>query len=87
MILINSIYNESLGDYKMWFTNLPRECKLSIWTVSGDLVKTIYHNDNYDGKKQWNLRNDSGNLVAPGLYLYVVDSGDFKHAGKFAVVR
>ena len=85
--LSSSLYNETSDIHRMWFTNLPRQCDLTIWTVTGDLVKTISHNDDYDGKEQWNLRNDSNNLVAPGLYLYVVESGSYKHVGKFAIVR
>ena len=35
----------------------------------------------------WNLKNEAGNEVAPGLYIYVVEAGDAKKIDKFAIIR
>jgi hypothetical protein len=87
--IVNSNYfNESPGNYLIRFTHLPSECNISIYTISGELVSNLKHDDRYDGNEWWNLRNDAGQLVAPGLYLYVVETpGGAKKIGKFAVVR
>jgi hypothetical protein len=39
------------------------------------------------GSEWWDLVNRKGNLIAPGLYIYVVESSGYEHIGKFAVVR
>ena len=51
-------------------------------------MTTIKHDDPFDGNEFWDLRNGRGDQIAPGLYIYVVEtpSGD-KKVDKFAVVR
>ena len=45
------------------------------------------------GQEPWNLKSGNGDEVAPGLYIYTIESGNgssydkFKHIGKFAIVR
>ena len=81
-------FSESLGNNKLQFTHLPDECSIIIYTVSGELVTSLKHDDPYNGSEWWELKNDHGEIVAPGLYIFVVQtpSGD-KKIGKFAVVR
>ena len=85
---IESDYNESPGEHRLHFTKLPNKCTISIYTVSGEFVHSINHNDLFRGDEFWDLKNGQGKLVAPGLYLYVVEaSGIEPHIGKFAVIR
>ncbi|SVB21638.1 uncharacterized protein METZ01_LOCUS174492, partial [marine metagenome] len=87
--IVNSNYfNESPGNSLMRFTHLPKKCTISIYTISGELVTTIFHDDDFDGSEWWDVRNGRGQEVAPGLYIYVVEtpSGE-KKIDKFAVVR
>ena len=80
-------FNEDLGN-KIRFTRLPNKCTISIYTISGELVDKISHYNKYDGNEWWDLRNGKGDLVAPGLYIYVVEApGGGKIIDKFAVVR
>ena len=69
------------------FTHLPTNCTIKIYTVSGEYVQKLEHNDIVDGNEYWNLRNRFNQLIAPGLYIYSVESEGKKHLGKFAVVR
>ncbi|MCO4807131.1 MAG: hypothetical protein KC456_11110 [Flavobacteriales bacterium] len=39
-------------DKKINFANLPKRCVIRIFTLSGDLIKTITHDENYDGSSQ-----------------------------------
>ncbi len=40
------------------FTHLPQKCKISIFTVNGDLVQTLEHDSpTGDGDLRWNLRS------------------------------
>ena len=85
---VNSGYNETEYKKRIRFTRLPGECKLSIFTISGELVRELDHNSSTDGNLWWDLRSYNNQEIAPGLYIFVVQtpSGD-KKIGKFAVVR
>ena len=91
--VVNSDYDESPGSGRMWFNHLPNKCRITIYTVSGERVATMLHDDDsLSGKESWDLRSKGGDLVAPGLYIYTVESedgsGDYiKHLSKFAIVR
>ena len=86
--IISSRFNESENGNRIRFTNLPQQCMINIYTISGEFVKTINHNDNFKGSVFWDLKNTSGRNVAPGLYIYVLETGNgLSKVGKFAVVR
>ena len=91
--------NHSFGEptpYKIEFRNLPERATIKIFSISGDLVATIEHEPdsqgNLSGSASWNQRSESGLLVAPGLYIYVVqskteNSSGEKTNGKFMIIR
>ena len=75
----------------LMFTNVPSKCKISIYTLAGDLVDIVNHETSgtsTSGTALWDLRNSNFQRVASGIYLFVVDdlNGE-KRVGKFAVVR
>ncbi len=73
---------------KLQFTNLPAECKIHIFTVSGEKVITLDHNNAYDGSEDWDLLTSNRQDAAPGLYVYVVEADNGKkHTGKFVVIK
>ena len=85
---VESSYNEPFGEHRLHFTRLPNTCTISIYTVSGEFVKEINYSESFRGDVFWDLKNGKDEVVAPGLYIYVVEaSGGKKHIGKFAVVR
>jgi ligand-binding sensor domain-containing protein len=64
------------------FDRLPYQAQVRIFTVAGELVREIKQGD------QWNGRNQSGELVASGVYLFHVQDPSGKSAvGKIAVIR
>jgi len=72
------------------FTKLPNNCRIAVYTVSGELVSVIKHSDPYDSNEWWNLqsgKNHDGPTISPGLYIFVVEADGLEHIGKFAVVR
>jgi hypothetical protein len=82
-----------LGDPKLGepirdiaFTNLPPRCTIRIYTLDGNLVKTIEHS-NGQGTEFWDLRTFSNQLIATGVYIYHVQSDVGERVSKFAVVR
>gem|GEM_PF-577749 len=81
--------------FRMEFRNLPERATIRIYTISGDLIRTIQHGPdargNLSGTAVWDQKSDSGLLAAPGLYIYRVESeaeglsGGF--TGKLMIIR
>jgi ligand-binding sensor domain-containing protein len=72
------------GEERVSFTLPPFGSKIKIFTVAGEFIKEIPSEGNW----KWDLRNQSGELVSAGVYLFLVtDAGGNTHAGKIAVIR
>ncbi len=71
---------------KITFSELPENGKVNIFSLSGELLKTIQIEN---PSEEWRLDNSSGIFVSSGIYLYViVDSGGKPvKKGKIAVLR
>ena len=71
------------------FVNLPAQCIVRIYSVSGVLVNVLTHNDpTGGGLLTWNLRNRNNQFVASGVYFYHVEAPDGKtKIGRFTVVN
>lgn len=82
-------YSKGRGPRKIDFIHLPLQCTIRIYTMSGYLVNTLYHNSTVeDGAESWNLVSKDGMDVAYGVYLFHVDApGVGEHIGKFAVIK
>ena len=48
----------------MRFTNLPQECRISIFTITGEIVKVIERSSQFDGNEWWDLRTENNQEVA-----------------------
>jgi hypothetical protein len=91
--------NYSFGDptpRKIEFRNLPESATIKIFNVAGDLVKNLAHGPDSDGNLSgsiaWDQTSNSGLLVAPGLYIFVVQSETEgsqgrRDSGKFMLIR
>ncbi len=80
-------WEQVVNTRRLQFAFLPAECTISIYTIRGELVQTLRHN-NKTGTEDWNLTNQSGVEVAFGLYVYVVETPDGnKVNGKFAIIK
>ena len=82
-------YSSGRGPRKIDFINLPNKCTIKIFTLSGYLVTTIYHDEvNENGTESWNLLSNDNLEIAYGVYLYHIDAPDIgEHTGKFAVIK
>jgi len=85
--IVESDFDPDLGDHYLRFTRLPLQCTIKIYTINGELVKQIFHVSSFDGSEFWDLKNEAGQEVAPGLYIYVVETDDAKKINKFAIIR
>ncbi|MBM3327304.1 MAG: hypothetical protein FJY65_10110 [Calditrichaeota bacterium] len=87
-------------DRRMFFYNLPRQCMIRIYTLSGDIIAIIPHNIAGDANfgwvaefaEAWDLNSRNHQQVVSGLYIFTVE--DYTPAnkgrittGKFAVIR
>ena len=76
-------------DRRMQFVNVPSPSEIKIYTLAGDLVNTLNHNDPEVGIKDWNLTSLVGQTVASGIYLFTVE--DKKNGkiqvGKFVIIK
>jgi hypothetical protein len=68
-----STYETSQLDNRIKITNLPKRATISIYTISGTLVKKIKKNDKMNSV-DWDLKNTFGIPVASGLYVIHVDA-------------
>ncbi|MGE5364923.1 MAG: hypothetical protein ACM3SM_12400 [Bacteroidota bacterium] len=77
------------GERRMEFRNLPALATVKIFTVNGELVRELHHEgDITQGYVVWNLRTKDNLEVAPGLYIYYVESDNTDpYIGKFAIIK
>lgn len=80
--------NSGRGERKIRFTHVPTGAKISIFTVRGELIKTLANNDVFEGDVAWNLRTDENLDVSFGVYVYVVEvPGVGNKTGKIALIK
>jgi hypothetical protein len=74
---------------RLTFTNLTRRCTIRIFTVNGDLVKTIQKDDPSVFVTWSPMLTDDNLFIAPDIYVYYVEDRDTgeRTSGKFVVVR
>lgn len=76
-------------DRRVQFINLPERCEIRIYTLAGDLVDTIYHENPSRGYEDWNLTSSVGQAISSGLYLFTVEdkNNNQVQVGKFVVIK
>jgi hypothetical protein len=73
------------GHTVMNFTNLPPGADIRLYTLAGEMVKSLTADDT--GRGMWDVRNEDGSKVASGVYLALIRHGDQKTTVKIAVER
>jgi hypothetical protein len=86
-------------DRRIDFINLPRRCTIRIYTVAGDLVQILPHNQEGDRSRwnslyseHWDLNTRNFQQAASGLYYFSVEDktagGEGNIAtGKFVIIK
>ncbi|MCH7573881.1 MAG: hypothetical protein IIA59_02035 [Candidatus Marinimicrobia bacterium] len=77
------------GERRVEFVNLPEQCTIRIYSVSGKLVRVLKHNTSFDkGREAWDLLSKDGLEVAFGIYFFHVDAeGVGEKVGRFAIIK
>jgi len=78
-------------DRRIQFIHLPEQCEIKIYTLPGELVNTLYHNEigTNKGYQDWNLTSSVGQAIASGIYIFTVKDlvlSDMQ-VGKFVVIK
>jgi hypothetical protein len=84
--IAHAVWETKEGIRKIQFTHLPDVCTIRIYTLSGDLVKTIQH-DNGTGTEDWDMLSVNQQGITTGVYFYHVQSKYGEKMGKFAVIK
>lgn len=79
----------SKGHSHITFTRLTAKVTIRIYTINGELVKTIIKDSGASDEVSWKpVVNEAGQPVASGVYLYHIDSTDGKsYVGKLMVIK
>lgn len=91
--LVRNKWETSNERAKLQFINLPAKCTIKIFTIAGNLIKVIEHeNDSQTtqgGTAWWDPMLTMNNQnVASGVYIYYVNApGIGTSIGKFAVIK
>ena len=93
-VAVNSLEARSVllsgrGERRIDFRNLPQECTIRIYSMSGRQIKVIEHSASSDRSiAMWNLQSDDGLDVSYGVYIYHVDApGIGERVGRFAIIK
>ncbi len=76
---------------KINFANLPKVCTIRIYSIDGDLIKEIYHN-NPDGgpgsqHETWDVISRNTQAVVTGIYIWQVESEMGNQIGKLVIIK
>ena len=79
-------FKPSAGHTKIRFIGLTQTAKIIIYTLSGEIVKTIDKSDSND-YIDWDVKNEKGNNVFSGVYLYIIKNTFETKKGKLMIIR
>ena len=79
-------FKPSAGHTKITFTALTGSARIRIYTISGELVRTLSKADANDSI-EWDVRNTRGSAVDSGVYLYLIEGAGKPKTGKLMIIR
>lgn len=71
---------------KITFLNLSTEATIRIYTLSGELVKTLHETDG-DGILKWDVTAEDGTPLGSDVFLYVIENAQQKKTGKLLIEK
>jgi flagellar hook assembly protein FlgD len=71
------------------FANLPSQCTIRVYTISGNLVRELQHSDVSGpvAQEKWDGLTTHGEHAASGVYLWRVESSADSKTGKLMLIR
>ncbi|MDI6765529.1 MAG: hypothetical protein QME52_01695 [Bacteroidota bacterium] len=82
-------YRSGRGPRSLHFIHLPAKCTIRIFTINGELIKIIEHDNPYsNGTAYWDLLTQDNLSASYGVYVYHVEApGIGEKIGKFAIIK
>lgn len=84
-----SVFSAGRGERRVFFMNIPLECTIRIYTINGELLRTLQHQSSIEnGMEPWDLLTSEGLDISYGIYIYHIDAGQYgEKVGKFAIIK
>ncbi len=78
-------------DRRIHFVNVPSDATIRIYSLDGDLIRTLDHPDphlsGYSSEISWDLVSRNTQAVTSGIYIYRVDSKLGSQVGKLVIIK
>jgi hypothetical protein len=75
----------------IYFANLPHSCRIRIYSLDGDLIQNLVHDEpassGISSVHRWNLITRNNEAVVSGLYYWVVESEYGNQIGKLVILK
>jgi hypothetical protein len=79
---------EYAGERRVAFVRLPSAATIRIYTAAAEHVRTLRHENPDSDQEFWDLKNEDGEEVAPGVYIWGVDADGIGTAqGKMLILK
>lgn len=69
------------------WNNLPERATIRIYTASGELVRTLEHDDPASGQAVWDQLSEARQRTAPGIYFWTVQSEVGAARGTLLIIK
>jgi len=79
-------YTINSGATEITFTDIPADCTIEIYNLSGELIRKIEISSG-NGQYAWDLKNSSGESLRSGIYTYRIKSSQSEQNGKIVITR
>ncbi|MBI4655394.1 MAG: hypothetical protein HY746_01480 [Elusimicrobia bacterium] len=79
-------FKPSLGHTKITFKDLTRDAEIKIYTISGEIIRTIKKSDGND-YIEWDVKNSRGENLASGVYLFLIKNIIGAKKGKLMIIK
>lgn len=77
-------FKPTLGHSEVKFVNLPSGASVRIFCIDGEIVRILREKD---GKANWDVKDDEGEKVSSGFYLYHIETDRERQSGKIVIIR
>ena len=88
---LNQNYPNPFNPVTTFQYDLPEDAlvNITICDIMGRVVKTLINDQQTAGYKSlhWNATNDAGSPVSAGIYLYMIQAGDFRQTKKMILLK
>jgi hypothetical protein len=75
-------FRPSKGHTRVKFAGLSPQCVIRVYSLSGELIKTIQESDGDSFNDSWD-----GSGAASGTYIYVIENGSERKTGQLVIVK